>query len=311
LVRTTKETTMSATLKTMLVAVDFSPSSRNAVGHALRLAGAAGANLHAVHVVDTVAVVPLAGEMSAFQMQITDSLLREARDMWHTWTDHHGDLGGAKNVPLSIEIGSPVAAITHEAKKVGAGLLVMGNHGGSAGEKGVGVIAGSCVRRSPCDVLLVHQTQTVPFKNILVAIDFSPTAKEAVEQALRLAALEGATLHVVYAFTPPWERMKPKAGSPESTDAFRTSYQQTLEKQIENFVGASRPEVVWAKPSFHAIPHKSHGKAIAEFARVLNVDLIVLGTRGASNLHDILLGSTAEQVLRDAHRSILAIRPKN
>lgn len=305
---------MSTALKTMLVAVDFSPSSRIAVGHAVRLASAAGANLHAMHVVDTVAVVPLAGEMSAFQMQITDSLLREARDMWHTWTDHHGELGGAKNVPLSIEIGSPVAAITHEAKKIGAGLLVMGNHGGSLldgrGEKGVGVIAGSCVRRSPCDVLLVHPTQTGPFKSILVAVDFSPTSKEAVEQALRFAALEGATLHVVYAYTPPWERLKPKAGSPESTEAFRTQYQQTLEKQIEAFVGGGRPEVVWAKPTFHAIPHKSHGKAIAEFARTQNVDLIVLGTRGASNLHDILLGSTAEQVLRDAHRSILAIRPK-
>jgi nucleotide-binding universal stress UspA family protein len=305
---------MSTALKTMLVAVDFSPSSRIAVAHAVRLAGAAGANLHAMHVVDTVAVIPLAGEMSGFQMQITDSLLRESREMWHAWTDHHGELGGAKNVPLSVEIGSPVASITHEAKKIGAGLLVMGNHGGSLvdgrGEKGVGVIAGSCVRRSPCDVLLVHQTQTGPFKSILVAVDFSPTSKEAVEQALRFAALEGATLHVVYAYTPPWDRLKPKAGSPESTEAFRTQYQQTLEKQIEQFVGAGRPEVVWAKPTFHAIPHKSHGKAIAEFAKKQNVDLIVLGTRGASNLHDILLGSTAEQVLRDAHRSILAIRPK-
>lgn len=306
---------MSAAVSTILVGVDFSPTSKNAIAHALRLSGAGGSDLRAVHVVDTFAAVPMAGELSAFQMQITDSLLREARETWQTWTDMGQELSGAKNVPLTIEIGSPVASITHEAKRSNAQLLILGSHGSGIhstglGDKGVGIVAGSCVRRSPCDVLLVHQTQTGPFKSILLAIDFSPTSKHAAEQALRLAALEGATLHVIYVFTPPWERLRPKPGSPEASESFRAQYEESLRSQMDDFIGRDRPEVVWAKPTYHAVPHSSHGKAIAEHARKLNVDLIVLGTRGSSNLHDILLGSTAEHVLRDAHRSILAVRPR-
>jgi nucleotide-binding universal stress UspA family protein len=42
----------------------------------------------------------------------------------------------------------------------------------------------------------------------------------------------------------------------------------------------------------------------------MGADLIVLGTRGASNIHDMLLGSTAERVIRDAGRNVWAVRPK-
>lgn len=295
--------------KTILTAIDFSPCSRVAVAQAARLAKASNSTLAALYVIDTIAIVPLTGEMSAFQGQVTDSLLSEGRQMWADWSKQMPDLS---NATFDIDIGSPVASIAHHAKKHAANLLVLGAHGVSSADKGPGIVAGSCVRRSPCDVLLVHDTQSEPFKNILACVDFSETSRLAVERAMSLAAIENATLHVVYAYTPPWERVALREGAPEGTDAFRTQYQQTLEKQIESFVtgSAGKAETTWAKPRYHAIPHKHHGKALAEFARTLNADLIVLGTRGSSNLHDILLGSTAEHVLRDARRSILAVRPK-
>jgi nucleotide-binding universal stress UspA family protein len=41
----------------------------------------------------------------------------------------------------------------------------------------------------------------------------------------------------------------------------------------------------------------------------VDADLIALGTRGRTNLRDVLLGSTAERVIRSAGRSVLAVRP--
>lgn len=295
--------------KSMLLAVDFSPCSLVAAQQAARLAKASAAKLQALYVIDTISIVPLAGEMSAFQTQVSDALLKEGRQLWNDWTKKLPELS---SVPIDIDIGSPVASISHHAKKHLSDLVILGAHGTSAADKGPGIVAGSCVRRSPCDVLLVHDTQTQPFKTILACVDFSDTSKLAVERAMTLAAIENAALHVVYAYSPPWERIKLGDSAPESSDAFRTQYQQTLEKQIESFVAGSagKPETTWAKPRYHAIPNKHHGKAISEFAKTINADLIVLGTRGSTNLHDILLGSTAEHVLRDAKRSILAVRPK-
>ncbi|MBI3107868.1 MAG: universal stress protein [Candidatus Rokubacteria bacterium] len=54
-----------------------------------------------------------------------------------------------------------------------------------------------------------------------------------------------------------------------------------------------------------------HGRGITEFVEQVDGDLVVLGTRGRTNLRDILLGSTAERVVRDARCSILTVTPES
>ena len=39
---------------------------------------------------------------------------------------------------------------------------------------------------------------------------------------------------------------------------------------------------------------------VLEFAALVNADLVAVGTRGQSNLRDVVLGSTAEKILRDS-----------
>jgi nucleotide-binding universal stress UspA family protein len=56
--------------------------------------------------------------------------------------------------------------------------------------------------------------------------------------------------------------------------------------------------------------YPGHGRGITEFVQQIGGDLAVLGTRGRTNLRDLLIGSTAERVLRDAACSILAVRPE-
>ena len=58
-----------------------------------------------------------------------------------------------------------------------------------------------------------------------------------------------------------------------------------------------------------AIDRQNHGRGIIEYAREHHADLVVLGTRGRSNLRYVLLGSTAERVIREMECSILAVKP--
>jgi len=44
-------------------------------------------------------------------------------------------------------------------------------------------------------------------------------------------------------------------------------------------------------------------------AVLLGADLVVIGTRGRANLRDLLLGSTAEKLLRELNTSVLAVKP--
>jgi nucleotide-binding universal stress UspA family protein len=46
-----------------------------------------------------------------------------------------------------------------------------------------------------------------------------------------------------------------------------------------------------------------------DYAREKAIELVVVGTIGRTNLREILLGSTAERVVRDSPCSVLAVRP--
>ncbi len=294
-------------IKNIVVGIDFSPTSLVALKQAVRLGKQLRARVRVVHVIDTLVAVQTADELTVLQQQIVASLLDESRVLWTDFAKR----AGAEGVPFHVEINSPTAAIVRHAKEHQAELVVMGTHGTSAGGRGTGTVASSVVRRCPCNVLLVQDAQPGAFKAVVAAIDFSSTSKEAFEQALDMAALDGAALHVVYVYSAPWDHMKARPNSPESAPEFREAYARALEQRISGFCDVSRPEGVWAKAKFHAIAHKNHGQGIIETARQVGADLVVLGTRGATNLREILLGTTAERVVRDAHCSILAVHPND
>jgi nucleotide-binding universal stress UspA family protein len=53
---------------------------------------------------------------------------------------------------------------------------------------------------------------------------------------------------------------------------------------------------------------KPHAE-ICDAAKKLSADLIVLTTHGYTGLKHVWLGSTAERVVRQAHRPVLIVRP--
>ena len=223
-------------LSSILVGVDFSPCSLTALKQAMRLGAASGAAVRAVHVVDTLVVVPTADELSALQTQIVASLMEDTRAMWKDFAPR----AGAGGVAFEVEINSPAAAITRLASQHKADLVVLGTHGATPPGKGAGTVASSVVRRCASKVLLVQDAQVGAFKSVLAAIDFSPASKQAYEQALTMASLDNAALHVVYVYSPPWEHMRARAGSPEGTPEFRGAYVTALEERIRAFCGVAQ-----------------------------------------------------------------------
>ena len=57
-------------------------------------------------------------------------------------------------------------------------------------------------------------------------------------------------------------------------------------------------------------PYSGYRSGVLEFAALVNADLVAVGTRGRSNLRDLVLGSTAEKVLRDSVCAVLAAKPR-
>lgn len=292
-------------LSSIIVGVDFSPASAAALAQGLRFAEWNRSSLHVVHVINTLVAVELQEALSPMVQQIQDALIADARQAWQAFAPEVGD---KSNIDFAVAVNNELVEILRRVNERKADLLILGVRGHSSG-RGAGVLASQAVRRATCKVLLVREGQPGPFKNVVVGIDFSATSRLALQAALRITAQDGGVLRIVHVARPPWTRFHYRAPTLATSPEFQHQYLEAYRRRLEDFCRQANPEIDWAKPEFQIIENNSHGEGLTGYVHGVGADLVVLGTRGHTNLRDMLIGSTAERVVRDAPCAILAIKP--
>lgn len=152
--------------------------------------------------------------------------------------------------------------------------------------------------------ILMTTMDMFDWKSILVATDFSPVGENAVRTAASLAGRGESSLAVVYvAERPPMysqpllDRIGPEDPNELWTREARRSMAELLTRlrrdlpEPRGFVRVGTP---W--------------REIVRLAEELGVDAIVLGSTGLSRIQRLLLGSTAEGVVRQASCPVLVVR---
>jgi nucleotide-binding universal stress UspA family protein len=146
----------------------------------------------------------------------------------------------------------------------------------------------------------VQARTRITLKNILFATDFSQVADAAAPIAIQIARRYGAKVYGVhvnqfenYALASPeaWSAMA-QAAEKEAKE-----HNQHLEEQINGV----EHEVVIAEGNISEV--------ISNLIQQKEIDLVVLGTRGRKGLGKALLGSVAEQILRQASCPVLTVGP--
>lgn len=141
------------------------------------------------------------------------------------------------------------------------------------------------------------------FKRILVPQDFSDDASAALDFAIELAKQLGGELHLLHAYRPPIEVFSPYGVA--IPDAVMPELRQAAERQLKEL--AARVEAAGLTAQVH-LREGAAAEVIAESARELGVDLIVMGTRGRTGLAHVVLGSVAERTVRSAPCPVLTLR---
>lgn len=147
-------------------------------------------------------------------------------------------------------------------------------------------------------------------KNILVPTDFSDNAKAALEYAMHLAFDWKAGITLVHTFIPP---VVP-ANTPQEVyhSIIATEEEQASASLLQQIswlrgLGSSKFDSINIKP---LLLNKSFVPGILETARQHNSNLIVMGTKGASGLKRILMGSNTVDLIQRTSFPVLAI-PEN
>lgn len=146
------------------------------------------------------------------------------------------------------------------------------------------------------------------FKQILVPIDFSDCSLSALDFGLALGEKLGTKLTLLHVVEPA---------------AYQENYlmaPNSLDETNQSLVAAGRERLATlrARVTSRGLPVETlvrMGRAqseISDTAKAIGSDLIVMGTHGQSGLKNILLGDTAERVVRHAPCPVLTVRyPRN
>jgi len=143
-------------------------------------------------------------------------------------------------------------------------------------------------------------------KNILFCTDFSPNSRPACRLAADYAAAFGAELLILHVVSsrllgyPTFEDriMEDLAELDQSIDQIVREELETVAKGCSHGLPAVRTVLRSGQPAVE----------IVRFARKNSVGLIVVGTHGWTGLRHLLLGSTAENVIRTAHCPVVAVK---
>ena len=190
----------------------------------------------------------------------------------------------------------------------GVDLLVLGAHGRHhPDQQAPGILPSRCVRKAPCEVLLVDSRTSVPFKQILVAVDYSANSALALMEAVQVAALTGAEIQAVHVSPPPWLFLvNDRIQGVDLPDQKKVDYRKQQETQMTQFLtGLELNETV----EHRVIENPAVVPGLIQCQKDIKADLIVLGTRGQTQENLDVLGSFAERVIRATPCSVLAVKP--
>ena len=297
-------------IQTILHPTDFSPSSRQALAHAVFLARQYDAELHLLHAVVWGGDDPDPERAFPDPDQVLARIVAGAKsEMAALLAPHRDEPLRVREVQERGVYAGPV--ILDYAEEHAVDLIVVGTHGRRGpGRLMMGSVAEEVVRHASCPVLTVRAhreaADVAALERLLVPFDFSDHARTALAYARELAQTYGASLDLLHVI---------------ETHVYPTFYGNLGADSALKRVGELRQRVsaemerIYADTAGPQVPHRiatADGRPAVEISRYAaeqRSGLVVLSSHGLSGLERLLLGSTAEGVVRSAPCPVLTVKP--
>jgi nucleotide-binding universal stress UspA family protein len=148
----------------------------------------------------------------------------------------------------------------------------------------------------------------VAFKEIVVPTDFSDHSLRGLDYAVEIADRFSSGLKLVYVIEPLLQAAD-LSWTTVDFEELNTAHKESAEKQLTQIREERIPKGI---PADTVILFGKPFVEIVKFAKNENCDLIVMATHGRGAVSHILMGSTAEKVVRKAPCPVLTVKhPKH
>ena len=300
-------------IKSILVPLDGSPFSEQALPWAACLAKVTGAHLELARVHDPVPAWTIATE-GAVAATTVDPSIRDAEEQYLANCAARLEEGGFTGITRQLLDGDVVERIAAHAEDNAFGLVVLATHGrGALSRLWLGSVSDALVRRLTVPVLLIRPAEgtAIPpaerFRKVLVALDGSAESESAIEPALALA--DPKRCEVVLLRVVPPIPIAGEAGMGASLvmdESLTAALTQQAETYLEGVAARVRSPAV--KVATRVVVEPGVAQAILHEATLADAELVALATHGARGLRRMVLGSVADKVLRGSDRPVLLTR---
>ena len=273
-------------MKQIIVAIDFSKTSMNALAFGIHIANKSGASVQMVWVDNTTSEEVVFEEYAHEERNEKVALLKELQAKFAK------DLKKGK-LDYKTRKGKVYIEIAQQAKTINADLIIAGTHGVSGFEEfWIGSNAYRIVTNAPCPVItLRYDFNVADIKKIVIPIDSSQETRQKIPIASQISQLFNSEIHVL--------------------SLYSTSL-KSVQKRVDNY---ARQVVDFFKEreiKHVAVTMESDNitRTTIDYAESVGADLIAIMTEQETTTANIFLGPYAQQMVNHSTVPVLSMRAK-
>lgn len=297
--------------RTILLPLDGSEFSEDAVPLTRQLARRLGSRVHLVHVIRAApdADLKTPQEDMDWKRNVREGAESYLQELARDFEDE-----GVETETAVLD-GRVVSTLDAYVREHGIPLVAMTTHGtGGLQRWWLGSVADGLLRRGAADLLLVRpwhdDAEEVPgpgpFRHMVVPLDGSEDGERALDPAVRLRDALDARMTLIRVVPAPMNltSIYGMTGVRVEGDAHRER-----KAEAEEYLAAAAPRLGDPAPSVSVREDSGAAEGVIEGAREADADLIVLSSHGRSGLERTVIGSVADKIIRGTTLPVLVIRP--
>jgi nucleotide-binding universal stress UspA family protein len=274
-------------MKQILVAIDFSKTSINALAYGIHLANKAGADVQMVWVDNTTSDEVVFEGFAHEERNEKVALLKDLQEKYSK------SLKGGK-LDFKTRKGKVYLEIALQAKSSSADLIITGTHGVSGFEEfWIGSNAYRIVTNAPCPVItLRHDAKIADIGKIVIPIDSSQETRQKIPIAAQVAQLCNSEIHILSLYSTPLK---------------------SVQKRVDNYAMHVAEYCEERKIRHVSIKKESENitRTTIDYAEGVGADLIAIMTEQETTTANIFLGPYAQQMVNHSPVPVLSMRAKD
>jgi nucleotide-binding universal stress UspA family protein len=298
--------------RSVFVPLDGSPFAEQALPLAVDFARQAGAILQVALVHD-----PVPALASALDVPVIDAQLdQETRVREQAYLKGiEKQLGDSVKSPItSILLDRPVVpSLQSHIERSGADLVMMTTHGrGPLSRFWLGSVADQLMRRLRLPIVLVRPFEDsvapVSIRRILITLDGSPFAEQAVDAAVALGKPFNAEYGLLMVLEPPLPIADPIGMMLMPAPAGQSKQRaEAACRYLEDLAVRLRKDGYTVKT--HVVEGPAAARTIIDQTDDLQADLVAIASHGQGGFQRLVMGSVADKVIRGGSHPTLVVRP--